>query len=300
MKDSTKGSIYALLAVLLFATLGTTFKLSVSRLDGYSVTVYMGSFAVLALFLNLLRTGEAGGVVAEFRRMPLFFILTGVIGLGVQQLLCIKSYEHLPAAQVVILTYTYPLMMIVLARLVYREHSSLRSVAFVLLGFMGVFILVSGGSLRGFEMSSGVLLSLACAFTFALFCVLIKHARFHVGIGMFLFNLFGLLFLLLLMPFYGFTWRIGAVDLLILLYIGVFPTALAFILWNRALQLTRTSHSSNFALLTPVLSLVFITLFLREEIVLSQVVGMSIIIGAVFLNLNFGDPVATVEGNLGQ
>lgn len=298
MKDSTKGSLYATLAVLLFATLGTTFKLSVSRLDGYSVSVYLGAFAVLALFLNLVRTGKTGAIVPEFLRMPRFFIVTGMIGLGVQQLLCIRSYEELPAAQVVILTYSYPLMMIVLARLVYRERSSLRSFLFVLLGFAGVVVLVSGGKVQGIEIGIGVILSLACAFTFALFCVLIKHARFDVNVGMFLFNLFGLLFLLILMPLYGFTWQVGGKELLILLYIGVFPTALAFLLWNRALQLARTSQISNFALLTPVLSLVFIALILREEIVLSQVVGMVVIVGAVFLNLNFGDPARRGEGTL--
>jgi len=299
MKDSTKGSLCATLAVLFFATLGTTFKMSVSRLDGYSVAVYLGAFAVAALFANLVRAGKARLVVEQFRRMPLFFVLTGVIGLGVQQILCLKSYEHLPAAQAVILTYTYPLMMIVLARLVYGERSSLRSVAFVLLGFVGVVILVSGGRVDGFTLSPGVFFSLATAFTFALFCVLIKHARFDIEIGMFLFNLFGLIFLLLLMPFFGFNWQVGPTDLLILCYIGVFPTAVAFLLWNRALQLTRTSHTSNFALLTPLLSLVFITLFLREEIVLSQLVGMAIVIGSVFLNVNFGDGAGTAEGNLG-
>ena len=59
MNESAKGTIYATLAVLLFATLGTGFKLSVARLDGYSVAVYMGVFAVLALLVNLFLTGRA-------------------------------------------------------------------------------------------------------------------------------------------------------------------------------------------------------------------------------------------------
>src|SRR4051794_12940051 len=112
MKDSTKGTIYAILAVLLFATMGTGFKLSVTRLDSYSVAVYMAIFAVATLLVNLLLTGKAREILPEFRRSPRFFILTGVLGLGLQQLFCIKSYEQLPAAQVVMLTYSYPLMMI--------------------------------------------------------------------------------------------------------------------------------------------------------------------------------------------
>jgi len=295
MNETTKGTIYAAVAVLLFATLGTGFKLSVARLDGYVVAVYMGFFAVVSLLVNLLLTGKAGDILPEFHRKPLFFIVTGIIGLGIQQLLCIKSYEYLPAAQVVILTYSYPLMMIFLAWAVYRERTSPRSVGFVFLGFFGVYLLLSRGTFQQMDLNIGTVLSLACAFSFALFCVLIKHARFHIGVGMFLFNLFGLLFLLLLMPVYGFSWRLSMPQLLGLVYLGVFPTAVAFILWNKALQLCRTSHSSNFALLTPVLSLVCIAVVLGERIVPSQIAGMAIIGGSVFLNVNFGG-VDTGEG----
>ncbi|GFE56766.1 DMT family transporter [Geobacter sp. AOG1] len=299
MNESTKGTIYAILAVLLFATLGAGFKLSVARLDGYVVVVYMGLFAVTALLANLVLTGRSGDIIPEFRRKPLFFILTGVIGLGVQQLLCVKSYEYLPAAQVVILTYTYPLMMIVLAWAVYRERSTPRSVVFVLVGFFGVYVLISRGTFLQIDLNIGTLLSLTCAFSFALFCVLIKHARFHIGVGMFLFNLFGLLFLLCLLPFYGVTWQLSLPQLLGLVYLGVFPTAVAFILWNKSLQLCRTSHSSNFALLTPVLSLVCIAVVLGERIFPSQIAGMAIIVGAVFLNVNFGGVEGGEEGKRG-
>jgi len=65
----------------------------------------------------------------------------------------------------------------------------------------------------------------------------------------------------------------------------VFPTALAFILWNRALRMIPTGRSSNCALLVPILSLVCITLVLHERIAPLQAVGMAIVLGSVFLNV---------------
>ena len=53
MTESSKGTIYAVLAVAMFATLGTGFKVAVGHLDSYSVVVWMGIFATLALFLYL-------------------------------------------------------------------------------------------------------------------------------------------------------------------------------------------------------------------------------------------------------
>jgi drug/metabolite transporter (DMT)-like permease len=163
----------------------------------------------------------------------------------------------------------------------------------VALGFVGVFVLVSaGGGVGDLQLSIGVALALGTAFSFALFCVLIKHASFSVTPGMFLLNLFGLLFLLSLQPIYPMQWSISTKDMLLVAYLGIFPTAVAFILWNKALRMIPTGRSSNCALLVPILSLVFITVILKERIDTVQAVGMSIVLLSVFLNvrLNVSPP----------
>jgi drug/metabolite transporter (DMT)-like permease len=204
----------------------------------------------------------------------------------VQQFLCLKTYELIPASQAVILHYTYPLMMLLLSWLLFRERSGGRAVCCVLLGFAGVCLLVAaGGGLGNVRLSAGVAVALGTALSFALFCVLIKHARFSVTAGMFLFNLFGLLFLLCLLPLYPMSWAPSAVEMCLLAYLGVFPTALALILWNRALRLIPTGRSSNCALLVPILSLVCIALVLKERISPLQAAGMATVLGSVFLNV---------------
>jgi drug/metabolite transporter (DMT)-like permease len=102
---------------------------------------------------------------------------------------------------------------------------------------------------------------------------------------MFLFNLFGLLFLLCLLPLYPMRWSVSPGDMLLLAYLGVFPTAVAFILWNKALRMIPTGRSSNCALLVPILSLAFIALVLKEHIALMQAAGMAIVLASVFLNV---------------
>ena len=286
MKESGKGTLYALLAVAMFATLGTGFKLAVTRMDSYSVVVWMGIWATAALFVFLLREGRVSSIAVELRQRPLFFPLAGVIGLGVQQILCLRTYELIPASQAVILHYTYPLMMLLLSRLLFREKSGWRALCCVALGFVGVCVLVvSGGGLGDVRLSIGVVVGLGTAFSFALFCVLIKHASFSVTAGMFLFNLFGLLFLLCLLPLYTMRWAVSLTDMALLAYLGVFPTAVAFILWNKALRMIPTGRSSNCALLVPILSLAIISLILKEHIAAMQAVGMAIVLTSVFLNV---------------
>ena len=286
MTETSKGTLFALLSVAMFATLGTGFKIAVTRMNSFSVVVWIAIWATLALFCLLIYERRVGAIACEFRQRPFFFPVAGMIGLGVQQLLCLKTYEYIPASQAVILHYTYPLMMLLLSWLFFREKTGLWSLCCVALGFVGVFVLVSaGGGVGDLQLSIGVAVALGTAFTFALFCILIKHASFSVTPGMFLLNLFGLLFLLCLLPIYPMQWSIAGADMLLVAYLGIFPTAVAFILWNKALRMIPTGRSSNCALLVPILSLVFITVILKEQISAMQAVGMSIVLLSVFLNV---------------
>jgi drug/metabolite transporter (DMT)-like permease len=106
---------------------------------------------------------------------------------------------------------------------------------------------------------------------------------------MFLFNLFGLAFLIALIPLFGFNYFITLTETLGILYLALIPTALAFVLWNKALYLTKTSICSNISLLTPLFSLVIISLVLKEKINFNQIIGLIIILSSIFLNINFGN-----------
>lgn len=286
MTETFKGTLYALLAVAMFATLGTGFKIAVTRMSSYSVVVWIAIWATVTLFCIIVSERRVGAIVSEFRQRPFFFPVAGAVGLGVQQFLCLKTYDYIPASQAVILHYTYPLMMLLLSWLLFREKSGWWALCCVALGFVGVFVLVSaGGGLGDMRMSIGIAVALGTAFSFALFCVLIKHASFSVTPGMFLLNLSGMLFLLCLLPYYPMQWSISGADMLLMAYLGIFPTAVAFLLWNRALRMIPTGRSSNCALLVPILSLVCITVVLKERIDLMQALGMAIVLVSVFLNV---------------
>ena len=48
MSETFKGTLYALLAVAMFATLGTGFKMAVTRMSSYSVVVWIAIWATLS------------------------------------------------------------------------------------------------------------------------------------------------------------------------------------------------------------------------------------------------------------
>jgi drug/metabolite transporter (DMT)-like permease len=287
MDNFHKGIIFVLIDILLAATNGTGLKLAVSNMDTYSVTVYIGLFATLALAIYLAINGKLSKTYAEFSRQKLFFILAGILGLGVQQIFYLKSYALLPASEAVIIFYIYPLLMVLFASLFFKEKTSKLSWLFLFIGFGGVYVLISRGQLIIPQFGLGAIMTLLAAATWALFSVLIKHYHFDVDIGMFLFNLFGFLFLVAMIPVFGFVPDITALELSGLLYLAIVPTAIAFILWNNALRLVPISICSNISLLVPVLSLMLISVVLKDAISVWHMIGLALILGSILLNLLF-------------
>jgi len=283
-----KGILYAFIAVLLWATLGIGFKLAVSRLDSFAVTVYVGFFATLFLLIYLILKGKIKNTWNTFKKNWLFFIIIGIIGLGIQQILYLKGYQLLPASNVVIIFYLYPLLMLLISGLFFKEKTSPLSYLFILIGFIGLYILISKGTLMNISLSLGIIVTILAALSWAIFSIFIKYKEFDVDIGMFLFNLFGLIFLICMIPIFKFTWNVTTYEILGMIYLGIFPTAIAFVFWNKALQTTKTHICSNIALLTPLFSIILIVIILKETIVLSQIIAMILILGSVFLNLKFG------------
>ena len=85
MSKTRLGIIYALLTVALWSTLGVGLKLAVTHVGSFATTVYVIFFSTVSLLGYLLLIGKARALGAVFRGKPLFFVVTGVIGLGAHQ-----------------------------------------------------------------------------------------------------------------------------------------------------------------------------------------------------------------------
>jgi drug/metabolite transporter (DMT)-like permease len=177
----------------------------------------------------------------------------------------------------------------VFSAFIFKEKISPLSFFFVALGFAGVYVVVAKGTWLRIDLSPGVVLAILTPLFGALFSALLKHKEFDVEIGAFLFNLCGLVFLIFLTPWFGMHWDATWLENLGMLFIAIFPGAIGLVIWNKALRLVSTSICSNIILLTPIFSVALIFVVLKEPVVVSQLVGLVIIVGSVFLNLRFGE-----------
>jgi drug/metabolite transporter (DMT)-like permease len=72
-------------------------------------------------------------------------------------------------------------------------------------------------------------------------------------------------------------------------YIGIFEMGLTFFLWLKALSLSsNTAKVSNLIFLSPFISLIIISLILKETITHSTVIGLILIISGILIQRFYG------------
>ena len=69
------------------------------------------------------------------------------------------------------------------------------------------------------------------------------------------------------------------------MYLGIFTSAVADILWFRALKIGKMNEISSLTYLTPFVALIFIYFLVGEKILLSSFIGLLLIIGGVLIQM---------------
>jgi drug/metabolite transporter (DMT)-like permease len=156
----------------------------------------------------------------------------------------------------------------------------------MLVSFTGIIILsFQGGSL--FEQKSnfyGVFLALSSAFIWALYWILNMKTKIDEVLGLFLIFLFSTVYLLLGGMIRQPGLPLGREAWLSSAYIGIFEMGLSFILWLKALQLSKTTAKiSNLVYFAPFINLLFVRHILGETIYISTIFGILLVVSGIII-----------------
>ncbi|MCD4795363.1 MAG: DMT family transporter, partial [Bacteroidales bacterium] len=95
---------------------------------------------------------------------------------------------------------------------------------------------------------------------------------------------FGLLYISISLFFFSDFKLPGIEGILAITYVGLFEMGITFFLWLKALQITdRNDRISNLVFFSPFLALIFIHIFLGENIYYTTFIGLAFIIFGIFI-----------------
>lgn len=271
----------ALITILFWASAFAGVRASLTEFGPGPLALYRFTFASLALGLYAL--------VARIPPPPLRLLLpvTGVslIGITGYHLLLNYGQVSVPAGTASLIIATVPIMTALLSLGLGQERLSPLGWLGSLISLGGVMLIVLG---RGQDMNftAGALLVLASALASALYFVLQRPLLAQVRPLQFtVWSLIaGTLPMLIFAPellreLPTAPWQAH----LTVLYIGLFPAALAYLTWSYAISRVGAAACTNLMYLTPVLASVIAYLWLGELPTRLTLVGGAIALGGVVL-----------------
>ena len=249
--------------------------------------IALGHFS--AAGLGLLRSAIAAAVLAAvmaLKKSPLpraadlpWFILSGATGLALYLLAFNKGSALLNPTTSCLVISTAPIITALIARRFFGEALTSAGWGAMLSAFAGVALLMLGEGSVTF--SHGLFWMLLAAVLISLYNIIQrKLTTVHDSLIITAYSFLAATFLLAWSaPEAAEEWRAASAGYAaVVVFLGVFPSALAYLLWARALAIASgTSTVANYMYLTPFLAL------LLEYLVLAETPGAGTLIGGAVI-----------------
>ena len=245
--------------------------------------------------LGLLRYGTASVVLIiigfiwrvgfpRLRDIPLVLLL-GALGFTVYMMAFNLAMTSITAATGSIVTATVPVMTALLSSLIFREKLSRIGWIAVGMEFTGILILTLWNGT--FSIEIGLIWMILGAMSFASYNIIQRFAtRRYTPLQATIYSIVaGTLLLMAFLP--SAIQDVQAAPMTAILdviYLGVFPSAIGFLLWTKALSLARQMNEvTNFMFITPLLSIMLEYIMIGELPDAGTIFGGTVVLLGVLL-----------------
>lgn len=286
MEKQRKAYLCASAAVLFWATSASAFKISLGYANVFSLLFFASVTSTVAFFVYILISNKLILLKSLSTKDYLYSAMLGFLNPFLYYAVLFKAYSILPAQEAQPLNFIWPITLVLLSIPLLRQKIRPKDILATFICFAGVFVISTRGDILGFRFTNitGVLLATGSSVVWALFWIYNVRDKRDEVVRLFLNFIFGSVLTFLLMVIPGNVHFPKLPGLLGAVYVGLFEMGITFLLWLKALKLSKTTaHVTNLIYLVPFLSLVLIHFSVGETIFPSTLVGLIFIIGGIAL-----------------
>jgi drug/metabolite transporter (DMT)-like permease len=287
--DKTRKSyIFALLAILFWATVPTAFKLSLKELNILTMLMIASVTSAVVLFAVIAGGKKIDLILKSTWKELLNSALLGLINPFIYYIILLKAYQLLPAQVAQPLNMIWPIILVFLSVPILGQKIKTKSFIALFISFAGVYVISTQGNLfsAGHADIKGVMLATGSSLFWALYFILNVKDKRDEAVKLFLNFLFGSIYLAITLLitkewYVPDNWTNGV---LAAVYVGIFEMGITFLFWLKALQMAEsTDKVSNLVYLAPFFSLIFVHFILHEPVYYTTLAGLLLIISGIWL-----------------
>lgn len=222
------------------------------------------------------------------RRHLIYFIIMGVVGVGLHQLAWITSVQLNGAAVATVLVYINPTIVALVSVRVFGEKLDRTKIIALVLTLLGMVLVAELYIPANLQLNGlGILVGLLTGFTWAVYAIIGQFvSRKYTPWGtLFYAFFFGMLFLLPLQIYAGNVLGLGTqwAGWAILFFLALGPTLVGFGLYTVGLSQIPASVVTLIATLEPVFSIILAYFLFGEVLDFAQLLGAGLILLAVIM-----------------
>jgi drug/metabolite transporter (DMT)-like permease len=288
MEKTRKSFIFALIAILFWATVPTVFKLSLKELNILTMLMIASVTSAVVLFAVIAGGKKIDLILKSTWKELLNSALLGLINPFIYYIILLKAYQLLPAQVAQPLNMIWPIILVFLSVPILGQKIKTKSFIALFISFAGVYVISTQGNLfsAGHADIKGVMLATGSSLFWALYFILNVKDKRDEAVKLFLNFLFGSIYLAITLLitkewYVPDNWTNGV---LAAVYVGIFEMGITFLFWLKALQMAEsTDKVSNLVYLAPFLSLIFVHFILHEPVYYTTLAGLLLIISGIWL-----------------
>lgn len=272
---------YAMITILFWAMAFVFTRLGLQYFDVYTLSFlrYLSASLTLVVIIHFIKINKP-----KKEDIPTF-ILSGGIGFFIYVILFTKGTGLVTSATGSIVIAMVPVFTAFLASFFYKEKLKLYQWIAIGIEFVGILVLtLMNGTL---SINEGIIWLLAAAFCLATYNLLQrKLTKKYTALEASTYSIFiGTLFLCIFLPSsVEPTLNAPIEQIIYVLILGVFSSALAYIAWAKAISMAeKTTYVSNYMFVTPFLTTVLGFVMMNEVPDKATILGGIIILAGLFL-----------------
>jgi drug/metabolite transporter (DMT)-like permease len=286
MEKQTRAYLCACAAVLFWATSASAFKISLGYVDVFSLLFYASVTSTVAFFVYILISNKLKLLKSLSVKDYVCSLFLGFLNPFLYYAVLFKAYSLLPAQEAQPLNFIWPITLVLLSIPLLKQRIRLRDILATFISFSGVLVISTRGNIFGFRFTNitGVCLATGSSIVWALFWIYNVRDKRDEMVRLFLNFVFGSVLTFLLMVVLTGVHVPSPPGLIGAVYIGLFEMGITFLLWLKALKLSKTTaYVTNLIYMVPFLSLILIHFTVGEEILPSTIAGLVLIVGGIVL-----------------
>ncbi len=252
------------------------------------ITLAVVRFVVATLILGALTLLPQNRVRLE-KKDIFTVVICGLTGIMLYAVLQNIAMQWTSASNATLIIASYPVITLLLETLIYKTKLSVIKIVGILVAIGGVVILsyIRADARQSGELLGSILLIIA-GVVWAVYNFRTKKVinRYPPITLLFYTTLFGTIFMLPMALIERGQWQPPTLlSFSMMLFLGVFCSVVAFLLYNRGLKTMAASSVTSMLNLVPIFGVFFSYILLGEEVTLRKFVGGAIVILGVMLSL---------------